>query len=76
MLNSFSLIPPQVVSPLNHISRGCLVVAIAAIGVRTSLRDVRKLGLKPIGLIVGETLVLALIGLATAVFLLPHGIGL
>lgn len=70
-INSFGVIPAPAVDALNHVSRACLAIAIAAIGVRTSLQEIRKLGLRPIVLILSETVVLAAIGLATAVFLMP-----
>ncbi len=69
--NSFGIIPEPAVDTLNHVSRACLATAIAAIGVRTSLQEIRKLGLRPVALIVFETLVLAVIGLTTAVFVMP-----
>ena len=40
-------------------SRWCLVLAIAAIGMKTQLKDLATVGLKPIVLMVGETVFLA-----------------
>jgi uncharacterized membrane protein YadS len=40
------------------------VIAIAGIGMKTQLKDVASVGLKPIALMVGETLFLAALVLA------------
>ena len=54
-VNSFGLIPEVVVDAGNVLSRWCLIVAIAAVGVKTLLREVVQLGWPPIILIFGET---------------------
>jgi uncharacterized integral membrane protein (TIGR00698 family) len=43
----------------NELSRGCLAVAMSAIGMNTQLKDVIAVGLKPIALMIGEALFLA-----------------
>jgi len=43
----------------NELSRWCLVIAISAIGIKTQLKDVLTVGIKPIALMVGETVFLA-----------------
>jgi uncharacterized membrane protein YadS len=48
----------------NDASRWCLVAAIAAIGMKTQLRELSTVGIKPIVLMVGETVFLALLVLA------------
>lgn len=58
-LNSFGVVPNQVASWLGDVSRWCLVVAIAALGVKTSLRQLAELGWQPVVMIVGETLFIA-----------------
>jgi uncharacterized membrane protein YadS len=45
----------------NDVSRWCLVAAVAAIGMKTSLRDLSAVGLKPVMLMLGETLFLAVL---------------
>jgi uncharacterized integral membrane protein (TIGR00698 family) len=63
-INSFGLIPEPVVSAGNEVSRWCLVTAIAAIGMKTSLRSLVDMGLRPVALVVIETLLLAAMVLA------------
>jgi uncharacterized integral membrane protein (TIGR00698 family) len=58
-VNSFGLVPPGAVDAGSTISRACLVTAIAAIGMKTSLRSLVDMGFRPVMLIVAETLVLA-----------------
>ena len=48
----------------SDLSRWCLVAAIAAIGMKTQLRDLATVGLKPVLLMVGETVFLAVLVLA------------
>ncbi|MEP0522157.1 MAG: putative sulfate exporter family transporter [Hyphomicrobiales bacterium] len=68
-INSFGLIPEQVVTATSDLSRWLLITAIAALGVKTSLRAMTDVGGGHLGIVVIETLVLlgAAIG---AVFLL------
>jgi uncharacterized integral membrane protein (TIGR00698 family) len=58
-LASTGWIPPAVVDAGSGISRWCLVIAIAAIGMKTSLKSLVEMGLKPVMVIVAETLFLA-----------------
>jgi len=62
--NSTGWVPASWSAFGGELSRGCLVAAIAAIGMKTQLRDVAAVGLKPVVLMVGETVFLA--GLALA----------
>lgn len=64
-LNSVVVLPPSVVEPLNALSRGCLVTAVAAIGLSTTLRDITKVGHKPVVLALATTLVLLVVSLAS-----------
>ena len=43
----------------NLASRTCLVVAIAAIGMKTQLKQLASVGIKPVLLMLGETIFLA-----------------
>lgn len=63
-VNSTGLVPAAVQSAGSDVSRWALVAAIAAIGMKTQLEEVAGVGLKPIVLMVGETLFLALLVLA------------
>jgi uncharacterized integral membrane protein (TIGR00698 family) len=64
-LSSAGLIPEAVQSVLKEVSRWSLVTAIAALGMKTSLKAMTVIGLRPILLIVAETLFLAAIVLLT-----------
>jgi uncharacterized integral membrane protein (TIGR00698 family) len=57
--NSFGFVPAAAAEGLAALSRWCLVVAIAALGVKTSLQQFAVLGWRPIALMVGETVFLA-----------------
>lgn len=58
-LNSFGLLSPEVVEASSDVSRWCLVISIAALGVKTSLEKLAELGWKPIALMSGEALFVA-----------------
>jgi len=63
-LNSTGWIPQAVSSLGNEVSRVCLIAAIAAIGMKTQLKDLATVGLKPVALMLGETVFLAILVLA------------
>jgi uncharacterized integral membrane protein (TIGR00698 family) len=65
--NSFGLAPDSLRSAASEVSRWCLIVAIAAIGMKTQLKELASLGARPIILIAGETLVLAALVIACIV---------
>jgi uncharacterized integral membrane protein (TIGR00698 family) len=60
-LASTGWIPAPVVDAGSVISRWFLVTAIAAIGMKTSLKSLVDMGLKPVMLVVAETLFLAML---------------
>ena len=60
-VNSAGLIPGDVIQPVANLAPALLLVAIAALGIRTSMQEVMTIGLKPVLLIVGETLFIAAI---------------
>jgi uncharacterized integral membrane protein (TIGR00698 family) len=60
-INSTGKVPAAVTAALQEASRWCLVLAIAALGTRTSLGDLARVGWKPVALIVGETVFVALL---------------
>lgn len=65
-INSFGLVPAAVSDFLGDLSRWALLVAIAAVGMKTALRTILEVGGQAITLIVAETVFLAvfiLIGL-------------
>ena len=59
-INSAGLIPPALAALLAKVSSWCLLAAIAAVGMKTDLRNVLQVGRGAIVLIVAETLFLAL----------------
>ncbi|EAW40595.1 hypothetical protein MGP2080_12763 [marine gamma proteobacterium HTCC2080] len=60
-VNSTGLIPGDLIQPVANLAPALLLVAIAALGIRTSMQEVMTIGLKPVLLIVGETLFIAAI---------------
>ncbi len=58
-INSGGLLAPSVSDAMNELSRGCLVIAISALGLKTSLQKLASVGWRPIALLVGETVFLA-----------------
>lgn len=58
-INSAGLVPAMVAAPLVDLSGWLLVTAIAAIGVKTSLKAVTDAGPRPLILMTGESLLLA-----------------
>lgn len=68
-LNSLVTIPPVVSDWAGTLSRWALLVAIAAVGVKTSLPEVFKIGGRAIGLLVAETAFLAALVLAALLVL-------
>ena len=59
VINSFGIIPKVVVDACSGLSRWCLVVAIAALGVKTSLQQLASLGWRPVLMLAAETVFLA-----------------
>ena len=57
-LNSLHLVPAAAVDWLSVVSRWCLVCAIAALGMKTSLEEMTRVGWRSIALVVAETLFL------------------
>jgi uncharacterized integral membrane protein (TIGR00698 family) len=58
-VNSAGWIPHVAQSALNDVSRACLTVAIAAVGLKTSLVEMKKVGARAIALLVVEAVFLA-----------------
>lgn len=58
ILNSTVHLPPVLLSALGDLSRACLVVAVAAIGIKTSLRGILRMGPATLAVPVGATIVL------------------
>jgi uncharacterized integral membrane protein (TIGR00698 family) len=60
-INSTGWLPKVVTQGGSDISRWCLVAAIAGIGMKTQLKEVVEVGLKPVVLMLGETVFLAVL---------------
>ncbi|WP_308909945.1 YeiH family protein [Pseudokordiimonas caeni] len=67
-INSLISIPAVVTETMGTLSRLCLLVAIAAIGLKTDMRKLTDVGLKPVLLMLAETVWLALIVLVALPF--------
>ncbi|MGD1871288.1 MAG: putative sulfate exporter family transporter, partial [Neomegalonema sp.] len=69
-INSLDLLPTAVMTQLSDVSRVLLVTAIAALGVKTSMKAVFELGPTHLSVVVMETVVLLLLAiLATSLWL-------
>ena len=62
--NSLGAVPSHVSDVMAVASRWCLVAAIAALGMKTSLQELAKVGWRPLALVAGETLFLLALVLA------------
>ena len=69
VLNSFDVFSAEVSAGLSTASRVCLVLAIAALGVKTSFAKLATAGWGPLALIVVETLWLAMLVLGAALLM-------
>ena len=54
-VNSLGLLPKPAIDAANDVSRWCLVTAIAALGMKTSFKNIMQVGWRPIGLMLAET---------------------
>lgn len=68
-VNSAGVLPAPVQSGLADAARACLVVAIAALGTKTSIGQLAAAGWRPMALILAETVFLALLVLGVIVFM-------
>jgi uncharacterized membrane protein YadS len=69
-LNTVGLISVELDAPLSAVARWCLVLAIAVLGVQTSLHQFASLGWRPMALMAAETVFLAV--LVLVMVLAPH----
>jgi uncharacterized integral membrane protein (TIGR00698 family) len=58
-INSFGVFPAAVQALGNDASRWCLVAAIAGIGMKTQLKELTTVGVRPVLLMIGESVFLA-----------------
>ena len=59
VLNNVVSLPPVAVKAMSDLSGWCLVISIAALGVKTSLAKLSELGWKPIALLASEAIFIA-----------------
>ena len=69
VIGSLGVLPPEIVEFIKSASRWLLVTAIAALGMKTSLKSIVSVGGRAIALIVLQTLFLALFVLAVVLWL-------
>ena len=69
VMNSAGYMPPAVARPLADSASLLLLLAIAALGIRTSLKEVMTIGFRPVILLLGETLFLAAVVVAYLMWL-------
>ncbi len=60
-LNSFGVIPPVVQGAAGHVSTFLIITAIAALGMKTSLMALARIGMAPVMLLVTETIFIGLL---------------
>lgn len=69
VLNSLVDLPAAPKESLQQFAQMCLITAVAALGIRTSLEDLAAMGVRPVLLIVGETLYLAVLSVLLLLWL-------
>jgi uncharacterized integral membrane protein (TIGR00698 family) len=69
VVNSVGWLPKFVIDASTDVSRWCLVTAIAALGMKTSFKDLIAVGWRPVGLMLAETAWIALVVLVAVEFL-------
>jgi uncharacterized integral membrane protein (TIGR00698 family) len=68
-INSTGAVPDEASAVANNVSRWCLVTAIAALGMKTSFKDLVAVGWRPVGLMIAETAwILAVVSAAVVWF--------
>lgn len=63
-VNSTGIMTKPVVDAITEVSRWCLITAIAALGMKTSFKDLVAVGWRPVGLMVAETVWIGVLVLA------------
>jgi uncharacterized integral membrane protein (TIGR00698 family) len=70
VIGSVGLVPPALASLATTVSSWCLVTGIAALGMKTSFKDLILVGWRPVGLMVVETAWIAALVLVVVEFML------
>lgn len=69
VLNSIGWIPDWMKSPIETLSKAALLMAIAAVGIKSNLREMASIGYAPIALLVLETIIIVVVA-ATGLLLI------
>ena len=69
-INSTGAVPVDVTKSVDSVSRWCLVTAIAALGMKTSFKDLVAVGWRPVGLMIAETAWIFVVVLVAVIWLL------
>lgn len=69
LANSIGMLPAKVTGWLGDASQACLVVAIAALGIKTSLKSLAELGWQPMFMLLAETVWVAAFVVAALFFM-------
>jgi len=72
VVNSLGYLGKELTFALGSISRGCLLCAISALGVRTSLEQLTSVGPRPLLAMVFQTVLLAVFSFVSLRFLYPE----
>ena len=70
--NSAGMISDDFRTLLSAASRWCLIIAVAGLGVRTSLKEISTLGPAPVSALIAQTIFLALLGTGLIILIGPH----
>ena len=60
-INSTGWVPMLVQGGINELSRWCLIISISALGMKTQIKELATVGIKPILLMVGESIFLVVL---------------
>ena len=71
LANTFGLIPAELQQAMTVAARYCLVLAVAALGIKTSMQSLLAVGPRPVAAMVLQTLLLAVFVLIALLFVLP-----
>jgi uncharacterized membrane protein YadS len=66
LVNNLAPLPAVLIAGFDALSRACFVLAIAALGVRTALRDLLAVGWPPVALVLAESTFLGVLALSWA----------
>ena len=69
-VNSFQLLPETIQQSGIHISRFLLIVSLVGIGIKTDLRGVTSVGIKPLLVMTGTTILMAVLTALAIIFFL------